>query len=693
VLKYLDLRKIHNLKKYFYLIFFLAVFLSSAQNTSDFNELKLVTLTANKVSLKTFKQDSISSKDIQSNDGIILTPILNRIPGVVMQQGALNTNRITVRGIGARSQFSTNRLKLYFENVPLTNANGISVLDDVDLNSIGQINIIKGPKSTQYGSNLGGHMILKSKETREEQVSFGMSGGSFDRFQLFFGSKQNIGKTSLQAYANHIQSNEFRQNMEYERQNLSIFSKTIFNEEWSLDNMLISTRLKAFIPSSLSEENFINNPENAARNWFASAGFESYEKILLATTLSHQINQDLKWMTSIFFNYRDGFEPRPFDILQEQEAGYGMRSTLDFNSFINNNPFKLKAGIEIQYDDYSVSNYNNLYQNTTERESIQGELVNAFEQGRLRLNAFSEAELKLNQKIDLSLGLNLNFAEYETSDLFLEDGFDQSGRLSYRPRLLPNANINYNVSESFDVFANYSIGIAVPGIDESLDENGFFNPNLNTSFGTNYELGLVLKPKRLNLDFQLNVFQMNVEDLIVARRVEEDRFIGINAGTTRHFGIEFSSNYQKQISNSFKLDLNVNLSINQFEFIDFVDGEDDFSGNRIPAIPDYDANLNLNILYKNNCSLLVNTEMIGRMPLDDVNSNFTEAYQLLNVQLNYFTVLFEAQSQFSFGVNNILDIGFPASILPNAVGFGGNPARFFYPGTPRQFYARLVMNL
>ena len=45
----------------------------------------------------------ITSVDINKTDGIILTPVLNKIPGITMQQGALNTNRITIRGIGARS--------------------------------------------------------------------------------------------------------------------------------------------------------------------------------------------------------------------------------------------------------------------------------------------------------------------------------------------------------------------------------------------------------------------------------------------------------------------------------------------------------------------------------------------------------------------------------------------------------------
>ncbi len=663
-----------------------------AQTISDRNNLDAVNIKSDKVSLKSFKQDSIGSKTIQFNDGIILTPVLNRVPGVNMQQGALNTNRITIRGIGARSQFSTNRLKLYFDNIPLTNANGVSVLDDVDLNTIGHINIIKGPKSTQYGSNLGGHIILNTFEQPDQSFNVGASGGSFDRLQIHAGSRQKVGRTNMNAYVNHIQSNEFRENMSYDRQNLSFFSKTKFNEKWTLKNMSLATRLKAFIPSSLSEEDFENNPDSAARNWFASAGFESYDKILLASTIEYQMSTDSRWTTSLFFNYRDAYEPRPFDILDEDETGYGLRSVLDLKAYVKDKPVKINTGLELQFDDYKASNFNNLYQNTAERESIEGNLINAFKQHRMRINVFAEAAYNISTKMNVDLGLSLNYAQYQTKDLF-EDDQDFSGKLSYSPRLLPNVNWQYSAAQSLDVFANYSMGISVPGIDESLDENGFFNPDLRTSFGHNFEAGLIYKPQKPDLSLQLNTFLMQVEDLIVARRVEEDRFIGINAGSTSHLGLEFITSFRQNVSESFGFRFDGNFTYNNFKFTDFVDSGTSFNGNRIPAIPDYDVFLNVDFFYKNKWSLSINSELIGKMPLDDANSGFSKAYQLFNSQLNVMTKLLKTDSQVSIGVNNIFNINYPSSILPNAVAFGNNPARYFYPGIPRQFYLKILLNI
>ena len=69
-------------------------------------QLDTVVLSTSFSSLESFKIESISRKEIDNNDGIILTPILNRVAGVNMQQGALNTSRVTIRGFGSRAQLN-----------------------------------------------------------------------------------------------------------------------------------------------------------------------------------------------------------------------------------------------------------------------------------------------------------------------------------------------------------------------------------------------------------------------------------------------------------------------------------------------------------------------------------------------------------------------------------------------------------
>src|SRR5690554_5844220 len=73
----------------------------------------------------------LRASDLTDNNGAIITASLNKLPGVYMQQAALNNNRITLRGIGSRSQYGSNRAKAYINHIPLTAGGGATVIDDI----------------------------------------------------------------------------------------------------------------------------------------------------------------------------------------------------------------------------------------------------------------------------------------------------------------------------------------------------------------------------------------------------------------------------------------------------------------------------------------------------------------------------------------------------------------------------------
>ncbi len=47
-------------------------------------------------------------------------------------------------------------MKAYWNNMPLTNAEGVTVLDDVDFAYVTNVEVIKGPAATMYGGGVGG---------------------------------------------------------------------------------------------------------------------------------------------------------------------------------------------------------------------------------------------------------------------------------------------------------------------------------------------------------------------------------------------------------------------------------------------------------------------------------------------------------------------------------------------------------
>jgi len=124
----------------------------------------------------------ISKTEIESLPSQSPQNLYNNIPGLYMHAGALNTNRITIRGIGSRSPFSTTKIKAYLNDIPLTNGIGETNLEDLNLGIIDNINIYKGPSASRHGASLGGLIHYRTVFDNDSGNTFNsdISYGSFN---------------------------------------------------------------------------------------------------------------------------------------------------------------------------------------------------------------------------------------------------------------------------------------------------------------------------------------------------------------------------------------------------------------------------------------------------------------------------------------------------------------------------------
>jgi iron complex outermembrane receptor protein len=631
----------------------------------------------------------ISTADINKSDGILLTPILNKIPGVTMQQGTLNTNRITIRGIGARSQYGTNRVKAYFDGIPLSSGEGETTIEDLDLASIEKIEIIKGPNSTSFGSGLGGVIHLFSRKTPSLE-SFGKSAttfGSFGLLQQRLSGGYSDPNLNLYSSYSDLQNDGFRANSSYKRKSFNLFGKQKIAAKGNLSFLGIFTRLKSYIPSSLNENDFKNNPEKAAGNWAAAQGYESYDKFLLGLGYDHQFSEKWSVKSGIFSNFKDAYETRPFDILDENTRLLGLRLNLNYKGRLLSLPFELSFGTELATEKYQYSLFENLYQSQPGQGSLQGDQFSAIKQDRNYVNYFLQMEFWLSEKLHLESGIALNTTKYSLEDLFQSGSGNQNKAHTFGNVWSPRIGFSYKVGNGKNIFTSVSKGFSVPSVAETLTPEGQINTDLKPETGWNYELGFKGNWIGKKLYTELSLFSTQIENLLVARRTAEDQYVGVNAGSSSHPGFEFLVNYKLLESNKFQMTSYFSAAINNFKFKDFVDGEADYSGNQLTGVPNRQWNFGVDLYTKNGFSLNTSFRGVGKIPLNDSNTKYSDSYSVLDIKTSYFfTILKFLRTELNVGVNNVLDEKYAASILPNAVGFGTVPPRYFYPGNPINFY-------
>ncbi|HEA28575.1 MAG TPA: TonB-dependent receptor [Leeuwenhoekiella sp.] len=637
----------------------------------------------------------INATDLQRGDQLSIANEINKNPGIQMQQGALNTSRISIRGLGARSQYSTNRVKAYIEGIPLTTGEGETTLEDIDLNLIERIEIIKGPASSSYGGGLGGVMNISIKKPEPESASIQLNGlaGSFGTFKSGVTASLASGKTAGLFSYNHLESDGYRANSNYDRDTYTAYAKTQLAPAHSLTFFGNFTKLKAFIPSSINLDDLTNNPQKAAFTWGQAKGYESYDKAIAGLSYSWKFSDNSNWTTSIFGNYRDGYEPRPFDILDEKSFAFGIRSNFKTAFKILNIPVKSSLGVEYFDESYDAKLFENLYESNNGNGTLQGDRFSDQHQDRKYLNLFAQFSLQFTDKLKGEIGLSYNHSRYVLDDIFNENDVDRSGKYTYPRQFLPQAGLTYEVATDKFVYATVSKGFSLPSVAETLTPEGAINTDLKPENGVNYELGLKATWLDKKLYTEIALYTIQVDNLIVAERIAEDRYVGQNAGKTDHNGIEILVNYNQEINTHWQLKPYGSITLNDYSFDEFIDNNMDYSGNDLTGVPDQIYNIGLDVLQNAGFKFNINYRHTGMIPLNDANALYSDSYNLLNARADYtFSLSRKLKLNIYAGANNITDTNYAAQILPNATGFGGAAPRYYYPGDPANYYGGLQLN-
>ena len=616
---------------------------------------------------------------------------LNQIPGVYLLSGALNTNRITIRGVGARTPFGTDKLRLYFDGIPVTNGTGFSTIEAFDLENLALIEVIKGPKGTSFGANLGGTILLNSKNTggTKTRLTNNFTLGSYHMLKDNLSFQHSEKEFSLNLGYNHLETDGYRQNNRFERDGFLLNASVATSQRNKLGFLLNYIDYTAQIPSSLNETDFRENPTAAAANWLAAQGFEANKYLLLGLSNQFEFNEKLKNTSSIFYTYLDHYEPRPFNILDEFTNGYGFRTVFD-GSFSEGNQYSF--GSEFYRDEYHWGTFENLFRENNGNGSLQGARLSRNREFRRQFNAFGTLTLAISPKLYGQLGLAFNQTAYDFRDLFNSGSENTSARRDFEAILLPSFGLRYHIKYGH-LFANISRGFSNPSLEETLTPDGIINPDIAQETGMNYEMGASFRLPMQKIALDMALYRMDINNLLVAQRVGEDQFIGRNAGETRHQGFELAVNHSFSLSKTIAILPFVNYTFSDHSFVDFVQEGNNFSGNPLTGVPKHRINTGLTLRHGAGFEWNLNHQFVDEIPLTDANTLSSESFNVFFTSVRYHKTIFKKTTLgINGGINNLFDTNYAQSVLINAVGFGGSQPRYYYPGNGRNFYGSISLN-
>lgn len=606
------------------------------------------------------------------SDGLSFGTTINTLPGVTMQSGTYATSRIVIRGMGSRTPYNTNRIKAYLNDIPITSSDGISTPEEIDLHNIGRIEVVKGPASALYGSGLGGSMNIYTPVSRLNEGNVLLQYGAFQTVNTHVSGNIQTDNAGIWGGLSHVQSDGYRENNNYNRTSLLSTARWEGNN-WNISTTLQLLDLEAGIPSSLSETMYNETPHLAAPNWNAIGGFKKYQKGLLGVSITGRLAEHVLNRFTLFGSLVDSYEKRPFNNLNDYSAGLGIRNKLMFYAPKTDWVF----GAELITDSYFWE------------LDIDETLLNKNRERRNQINIFGLAHHRLKDNLTVSFAIAANHINYKLTDLYLVDG-DNSGSRDFPTIISPRVGLNYTPNNLLALYASVGHGFSLPSPEETLLPEGNVNPSIKPEQGIQAEIGSRITSRNKPIELDVTLYWIELNDLILTKRVTEDIFTGVNAGKTRHKGIEFMINSSLFSYSSFPGTLSTTISYYQSinRFIDFTDDGISHDGNHLPGIPSRSVQLQLKWKPVNHIIIDIHLQHIGKQYLNDENTLEISEYNLGNVRVRLpFSFSNNAKFTLYGGINNLTDAHYAPMIIPNAIGFGGNEPRYYYPGLPRHLFA------
>ena len=616
----------------------------------------------------------IDDIEFRKNEGEFLINSLNQLTGIYSHSAGYNTNRITIRGMGSRSPYSTNKIKSYLNNIPLSNGVGETTIEDFGIEILDQIEINKGPNSSTYGSGLGGNIVLKTSKSFEKTVKIKSIFKSFNTYQNSISVSKKINKINLLLNFEKIKSDGFRDNNTYDNNRIFASVNYEINDDYVIDFIHFYNSAEALIPSSLSLESFIDNPSSAAFSWRNVEGGEDYNRSLTGLTINSKKNKYTS-STTFFYKTFNNDENRPFNYLIEDSDSFGFRHIGKFPL----NSFDFSYGLE-----YSGENY--IFSTWDEYGSMDQSIISQQTQDRKNYNYFLQVDKSFKNSF-LTFGIGSNKINFDWVDE------TESTSLNYNTKTIISPRLSYNHNlDNISIFGNISHGFSSPNIDETLDENGIVNPDIKPETGWNYELGLIGSTNDNSLSYNLNLYYMDIKNLLVAQRTSFDTFTGVNAGKTTHPGLEATINFPLLRSQNLTITSSSNFSKYWYIFKDFNNRGTDYSQNKLTGVPTHTTFSKIKFDLKNYLAQ-ISFQNVGKIPMNDSNELFTDSYSVIDLKLSKLYSLKNLGINISTGVNNLLDKRYASGIVINARGFGGRDPRFYYPGLPRNYFISLSLSI
>lgn len=670
--------------------------------------------------VEVLKASEIRSVSTQNFSGI-----LNYIPGIyaASTDGMGLNPQVSIRGFygGGEAEYLT----VLVDGIPINDLeSGLANWDQVPLNQIEKVELLKGGSSTLYGdAAMGGVLNIRTRKASQNFTTANIGYGSYNTYNIGAAHGSSLGSGGFDLYLNNNATDGYRDHSKWNSINFGGKVKLPLNRISTITFSTYNQILKSEDPGFLSED-LISQDREQSLAFFQKDGKDN-QKYLANLEFNSKINRDADLAVSLNYLHKNTEQYRTygqypsilvmgqggaiypvgiFDTTVYADTKKRELSTDQLNlairiiSRIPELNATISGGIEADYGFYNTAVYDIFrgFENDYSHQFLPWDSLDAKGDGyRIKSAAYLNGEIRLAEPLTLHAGVRYDFI----SDQFNSEVPDTTiSKLNSEisPKIALSLSTGETDNYTGSIFAGISRAFKAPTIDQRTDykqlnyfvfldagpayipmeikANPFSNPDLKPQTSINYELGTYQYyqfSESVSGEISLTGYFIKVKDEIdFDLQTQQYK----NIIDTEHTGLEIS--LRVNVMQDWKGFFNYN-----FSDVKFAGGEND--GKILKGIPKNVFATGVSYKPKSGfgATLLVNGA--GGIFLDDENTQKLDAFTSFNARLDY---KFKYASVY-LDINNIFNTYY------NASGYMIDGEKFLYPAMGRFFRAGVNINL
>jgi len=447
--------------------------------------------------------------------------------------------RLTVRGFGARSAFGVRGIDIRLDDIPLTMPDGQSQTSMLMTDTLGAVEVLRGPLAVLYGNGAGGVLALHPTLPQQRAVTLGLGGGADDQRRYRLRGEWVGGDHAARLQVSKFTTEGFRAHSEATREQLGL--EWFYQPgQWDIRARLdISRDPDSADPQGLTPDQWREDPTqvHSAAERFDTRKSVDHRQVSVRARRNIESGH---WQLAAWAGERDIEQKLAFPgsditsgggvvVLDKTFAGTQAQMTHEFGALA------LTLGTELeQMRDRRRGYVNDFGQRGEQRRDETGDVES--------LDVFTGLLWSLSESWQLQAGARYQRLQMQVEDYFIQpDNPDDSGELSYRE---PTYALGINYGQGpWHWFASVGRGFETPTLTELAyrPEGTGLNP-LDAADNRQFETGGRWQSERFTASLALYTIETHKE--LVVDTSAGGRTTYRNAAETRRQGVEWMSLWQ-----------------------------------------------------------------------------------------------------------------------------------------------------